>query len=179
MKPAIPSPCIVDTNVALVANGSSTAGIACRNACTKALTQIVASGHVVIDDGWRILKEYSNRLSPSGQPGPGDAFLKWLLSNHRNVSRCTQVHITQASSDPTDFVEFPQAPGLSEFDRSDRKFVAVAAAHPAHPPILEAFDSKWWGWAPALRAAGLEVLFLCPEVIEAKYDEKMRPKSST
>src|ERR1019366_9221478 len=37
-------PCVVDTNVAMVANGKSTAGAKCMEACAKKLQEIVESG---------------------------------------------------------------------------------------------------------------------------------------
>ena len=55
---------------------------------------------------------------------------------------------------------------LSSFDPDDRKFVAVANAHPGKPPIMEATDRQWWGWKEALHDAGITVHFLCPEYVE-------------
>lgn len=139
------SPCVVDTNVPLVSNGASTASPQCVISCTKSLYGIMQKGLVVIDDGWRIIGEYQHQLNSSGQPGPGDAFLKWLLSNQANSARCIQVAITPLDGDAEDFEEFPQSLRDIGFDRSDRKFVAVAVAHGSYPPTLQAFDSKWWG----------------------------------
>ena len=173
MAISTPSPCIVDTNVALVANKSSTAGPNCVIACSQALREIVKSGHVVIDNAWRIIGEYKHKLSPSGQPGPGDAFLKWMLTNMWNPRLCTQVAITELDADPEDFKEFPDSLRTVRFDRSDRKFVAVAVVHGASPHILQGFDSKWWGWRENLKAEGIKVFFLCEEEIAAKYEEKM------
>ncbi len=67
----------------------------------------------------------------------------------------------------------PAHDDLHDFDNSDRKFVAVANAHPSKPPILQATDSKWWGWKDALREVGVSVDFLCQEYIKAIYAEKM------
>lgn len=72
-----------------------------------------------------------------------------------------------------DFVEFPNHPELQKFDRSDRKFVAVSVAHPDQPPILQAADSKWWGWKEALAECGITVIFLCSDGIAEKYAKKM------
>ncbi|MCP4749267.1 MAG: hypothetical protein GY866_00095, partial [Proteobacteria bacterium] len=69
--------------------------------------------------------------------------------------------------------EFPEHDGLKNFDISDRKFVAVANAHPDKPPILEATDSNWWGWKDSLAEIGITVTFLCPAYAEGKYSEKM------
>jgi hypothetical protein len=71
------------------------------------------------------------------------------------------------------YEEFPSHDGLNDFDRSDRKFVAVTNAHPDKPPILQATDSKWWGWKDALAEVGITAHFLCPEYAEDKYAEKM------
>ena len=69
--------------------------------------------------------------------------------------------------------EFPVHDGLSDFDKSDRKFVAVANAHPEKPQILQATDSKWWGWKNVLKEVEITVHFLCPDYVGAKYAEKM------
>jgi hypothetical protein len=58
------------------------------------------------------------------------------------------------------------------YDPSDQKFLAVAAAHPDRPPILQALDSKWWGWQSALGAIGVTIDFLCPGEIAAKHADK-------
>jgi len=122
-----------------------------------------------VDDGWLIIGEYRNNLAASGQPGIGSAFLKWVLTNHLNPSVCTRVRITRKRSVAEDYDEFPDDPDLAAFDPADRKFVAVAAAHPERPPILQAVDTKWWGWKDALARNGVEVLFLCPDEIEERY----------
>ena len=73
---------------------------------------------------------------------------------------------------PADLKTFRSVAGLDDFDPSDRKFVAVANAHPEKPPILEALDSKWWGWRDALSAAGITVLFLCETEVKETYERK-------
>ena len=60
-----------------------------------------------------------------------------------------------------------------EIPQSDRKFVAVANAHPAKPPILQSTDSKWWGWKEALQEVGITVHFLCPEYVKTLSGEKI------
>jgi hypothetical protein len=127
---------------------------------------------LVLDDGWRIIGEYRNKLSPTGQPGLGDRFLKWVLTNWASPERCERVTITPKPGDDSDFQEFPSAPGLETFDPSDRKFVAVAHAHTERPPILQGVDSKWWGWKEVLASAGIPVKFLCPDEVQATYIKK-------
>src|SRR5699024_9353599 len=118
-----------------------------------------------------ILAEYLGAVGP-GQPEAGGAFVRWLLQNQWAVSRVTHVPITPRTAAATGFHELPAPlPGVT-YDPSDEKFLAVAAAHPEHSPVLQAFDSKWWGWQQSLAKCGVTIDFLCPE-IEAKYHEKM------
>lgn len=131
------------------------------------------SGHVFIDDGGRIVKEYRANLCAKGEPGPGDAFLKWLLTHEWGGQRITQVPITPKTSDSEDFEELPQPPDGTTYDRSDRKFLAVAAASKERPPILQSFDSKWWGWTHALALIGVSIHFLCLDAIKKKHSEKV------
>ena len=122
--------------------------------------------------GW-IVGEYRANLAPFGrrEPGAGDAFLRWLLTNEWG-ERVTHVHLT-ITDDGENFVELPPPPEGVTYDRSDKVFLAVAAAHPEHPRILQSFDSKWWGWRVALEQLGVRVHFLCPEEIARKHAEKM------
>lgn len=169
-----PARCVVDTNVATTANGQNEgAPDECVIASAKALQAVMAKGHVFIDDGGRIVHEYRANLSAKGQPGPGDAFLKWLLTHEWGGQKVTRVPITPRAEDDEDFEELPRPPEGLRYDRSDQKFLAVAAAHDEKPPILQAFDSKWWGWREALAEAGVRIHFLCPEAIEQKFQEKM------
>jgi hypothetical protein len=69
--------------------------------------------------------------------------------------------------------QFPVHSGLTYFDNSDRKFIAVANAHPDKPPVLQATDSKWWGWKEALNDVGIIAHFLCPDYVQKKYEKKM------
>lgn len=130
------------------------------------------SGHVFIDSGRRILREYGANLDAS-QPGPGNAFYKWLLTHEWQPSKVTQVPITPAQSDDENFVELPAPPEGTQYDPSDRKFLAVAAAHPERPPVLQSFDSKWWGWSDALAQVGVTIHFICEREIAQKHAEKI------
>ena len=169
-----PTRCIVDTNVATTANDANVgASSTCAAACARALLAVMASGHVFVDDGGRIVDEYRRNLSARGQPGPGDIFLKWLLTNEWGGQRVTRVPITPDKHDADDFRELPRPPPSVRYDPSDRKFLAVAAAHSEHPPILQAMDSKWWGWRKALAQVGISIHFLCAQEIAAKHTHKM------
>lgn len=162
---------VIDTNVLLVADGRhDEASDDCIATCIARLWQARGSGRIVIDDNYRILGEYQNKLRANSPNGVGGAFLKWLLQNQANRARVEQVTLTEGA--PDHFDEFPVPALEQEFDPPDRKFPAVANAHPARPPILQATDSKWLKWAPALACAEVTVDFLCPEDVCRFYAQK-------
>lgn len=171
---AVPLRCVIDTNVATTANGANE-GVPqdCVAESAKALRVVMERGHVFVDEGDRIVAEYRKNLRAKGQPGPGDAFLKWILTHEWGGQRVTRVTITPSDGNDVSFEELPSPPDGTVYDPSDRMFLAVAAAHQEHPPILQSFDSKWWGWREALNAIGVTIHFLCPAAIKAKYQEKM------
>lgn len=156
---------IVDTNVVLVANGQhQDVSMDCVATCALALQEIMQRGKIAIDDCFEILLEYQNKTQPKTANRPGDAFVKWALQNNANTQRCDLVPIKPHKQ--RGYESFPDDARLENFDPPDRKFVAVSAAHPQHPPILQAADSKWLGWAPALKDNSINVEFLCPDDIE-------------
>lgn len=157
-------PCLVDTNVGVAANFNSSASDECALVCIQTLREITERGHLVLDDIGLIFAEYHSNMSMSGQPGVGDVFMLWVMNNQYNTERCTRVRITP---DNDSFEEFPADEALRAFDRSDRKFVAVAAAHGQGPPILVACDTDFWIARDALNAAGIRVEFLCEDDIRA------------
>jgi hypothetical protein len=165
----VPLRCVVDTNVAVTANnGENGAGPACMAASARALQRVMEAGHVFVDAGGRIVEEYRLNLRAKGQPGPGDAFLRWILTYEWGGTRVTRVPITRRETDPEGYEELSTPPSGIDYDPSDTKFLAVSAAHPERPPVLQSFDSKWWGW----RSAGVPIHFLCPDEIAAKHAEK-------
>ena len=154
---------VVDTNVPKVANGfSEQASEDCVEICVERLEQIITGEmKLVLDDQRRIIDEYRRQLDPSGQPGFGDAFLKWVEINWTNPQWCDLVEITPVDGPTINFEEFPNDPDLDDFDDDDRKFIAVARAHPDNPPIWQAVDSKWRGFLYALQRNDVEVEYLC------------------
>jgi hypothetical protein len=64
------------------------------------------------------------------------------------------------------------------FDAPDRKFAALAHAHPDKPAIWQAADCKWLDWWRALRAKGVEVEFLCPADVCSFYSKKFPEKQA-
>jgi hypothetical protein len=157
-------PVVVDTNVGVVANGrADQAGPDCVLACVEALELVVSQGRLLVDDGMRIIREYQDNLSPSGAPGVGDRFLKWIWQNYSNDTVCSQVSVTEDAE--RGFEEFPDDPSLVGFDVSDRKFVAVALASGVRAPILNSSDTDWWDYRTELAGHGIDIHFLCPELM--------------
>jgi len=157
---------VVDTNVGVVANEKSAeASPGCVFACAKRLLEFQSVYRLVLDCSDLILDEYRKRLSLSGRPGAGDAFMKWVWDNRFNSGYCVRVEIhARVNPGGEDYLEFPDVPELVKFDRADRKFVAAALASPDRPSVLNAVDSDWWNHRAVLQAHGIEVEFLCPDV---------------
>lgn len=151
---------VVDTNVILVANDAH-AGISpeCVIACVERLNELMESGVLVVDDGFRIFTEYLNKTSPRAAKGVGDVFVQWALRHRGQANRVQQVALTEQG--PDRYTEFPDSALEPRFDGPDRKFAAVAHAHSGNPTIWQAADCKWLDWWPALKACGVEVEFLC------------------
>ncbi len=162
---------VVDTNVLLVANGQHPdVSLACVMTCREWLTRIMAEGRVALDDAYAIVNEYQHKTHASDGQGVGDAFVRWVLHHHDDAARCDLIHL-----DPhvqRGFLSFPVDVDLNHFDDSDRKFVAVAHAHPERPPILQAADSKWLDWAPHLGEHGVQIRFLCCEDVQEFHVHK-------
>ena len=158
---------VVDTNVVVTANGKSPqASLLCRQACVERLLQLKQNGKIVLDDSWLVLREYKDNLSESGQPGVGDAFLLWVLQNWKNPS-ASELHTLATDPDhPENLSVFPVNLDLVDFDRSDRKFAALALVSDA--PVWNAVDPDWWEYREALQRNGIQVEFLCPDFIAAE-----------
>jgi hypothetical protein len=156
-------PVIVDTNIALVANKKQpNASPECVINCVRELMAIRKGvKKLVVDDNGLVFDEYRRNLSLSGEPGVGDLFVKWVHDYQYNSQRCDRVKITPIAGD--DFAEFPQDPQLANFDRSDRKWVAISRVHPQNPPILNAVDSDWKNFESELNQHGITVDFVCPD----------------
>jgi hypothetical protein len=152
---------VVDTNVAIVANGqASHAPIECQLACVRSLAALISNGIVSIDDLGLILDEYRKHLRLKGQPGVGDAFLKYVFDHQHNPDKVEVVAIEYVD-DRSSFSSFPDDEELIKFDLSDRKFVAVALASGHSPPIWNATDSDWRKFREPLTRHGIVIEELC------------------
>ncbi|MFA7543281.1 MAG: hypothetical protein WCY84_02800 [Candidatus Cloacimonadaceae bacterium] len=174
----LPDKFIIDTNIPLTANKifnnpkNEKDWMQCAYNCIELLETVVKSKQgLVLDAGDEIFREYGHKLSYKGQPGVGDKFFKWLHDNRYSFPTEDRVEITPQGDT---YKEFPDHPGLKDFDISDRKFIAVAYSHSAKPKptIFEATDSKWIGWRKALSEVGIEVNLLCEEYVKSIYKKK-------
>ena len=146
---------VVDTNVAVVANGSSGhVDEHCESACVDALSAVVDHGVVIVDEIGLIFDEYLGRLS-FGSPGMGGVFLKHVNDHQYGGGRVRRVPIAPAGDD-RGFEELPP----NSFDRSDRKFLATAVAGGAE--VLNATDSDWAEHRTLTDALGGALRQLCP-----------------
>lgn len=158
---------VVDTNVPVVANAMADhAGEDCILNCIERLLQVQKKEKLLLDDDMRILQEYRGYLSPSGQPGVGDMFMKWVWANQANPKHCRVISITPLEEKPY-FLEFPRDDQLDGFDLSDRKFVAVAMASRFDPPILNTADTDWWNYREPFQKHGIRIEFICPELMHS------------
>ena len=155
---------VVDTNVAVVANGSNTnASPSCQLAALEGLRTVLQDGRIVVDTAGDMLDEYRRLLSPSGQPGVGDRFLYEVLVNY--TEKVERIDLEKRPDGS--FVDFPDDPRLATFDQDDRKF--AAASRKCSAPVMNATDTDWLNHYEALAEHGIHVEFLCGVVRETWF----------
>ena len=157
---------LVDTNVLYAANDAEALDYdpACVLACVRLLRDVKENGILALDDKFEILREYRRNAKEAGMPGVGDEFLKWALSNAYVEGACA-ITLIERHPDRV-WTAFPDADDVANFDRSDRKFVAVALTHPDNPPIHNVGDSDWHEHHDALVGHGVRIVQLCPERLD-------------
>ena len=149
---------VVDTNVAVVANGRQThADLQCQVICVEKLRSVVADEVVTIDDEGAILQEYKSRLNFSGMPGVGDMFFKHVFNYQYRGDRVRRIAVTPSADDRRSFEELPE----NSLDRSDRKFLAVAFV--ASAVVLNATDSDWSQQSSLMDSLDVKVDQICPQ----------------
>lgn len=148
---------VIDTNVAISANGKNThASPACQLACIE-LLENCKKFYIAIDKAGLIISEYAKHLSHAGQPGVGDMFFKYLHDNEYAAKKIHAVSITISEDTCRGFNELP----INSLDPSDRKFLATAVV--AKATIINATDSDWAEQGELLETLNIEVKQLCPE----------------
>ena len=127
--------------------------------CITTLRAIMdARAYVVMDNNDEIYAEYLRNLNLGGQKEAGNIFFKWLHDTRYSFPESERVAIEKTPE--SSYKEFPVGMTELNVDPSDRKFFAVANAHPEHPAIFEATDSKWWNWRETANKCGITIEFL-------------------
>lgn len=152
---------VVDTNVPIVANGEierrsgPRPSPTCRAKCIDFLRLLLNCGLILVDQAGEIEREYRRHLNPKGQPGAGHLFYLKLLKERGRLVK----EVLLRKRPDGEFEDFPIDQRLVAFDRSDRKFAALACR--AQAPVANATDGDWLEHREALRKHGIEVVFVC------------------
>jgi hypothetical protein len=152
---------VVDTNVPIVANGRSDQednrppSIDCRIAAVSFLQELLKSGKVLVDIAGEIQAEYRTYLNASGQPGVGHRFYQEVLNSA--PTRIDRIDLPKRGDG--EYSDLPQPLVDANFDRSDRKFAALAKREKA--PVVNATDSDWLNHRVALEDNGIKIKFVC------------------
>lgn len=168
---------IIDTNVINTANGQADhMSSDCEEACIDFLIEFMEKGVLVVDDKRNgeseIINEYERQISYNEDDIIGNRFVKWISWNERDPDHIERIPITPSNHCEVWYKEITKGIGLENFDRSDRKFVAVAFAHPEHPAIVNATDTDWLEVMEILSSQGIEVINLCSNEIERIHRER-------
>lgn len=155
-----PKRVIIDTNVLIVANEKSSHASSkwVKNA-VDFLEHARKKAVLVLDTSWEIYEQYRKYCSHKGQPGVGDYFFLHLhrrQADHKYV-QLVDIHPDGAGS----YLEIP--PVLSEFDPSDKMFIAVAISDQCRAVIVNCVDSDWNEAKVELESSGITVRELCPD----------------
>ena len=152
---------VVDTNIPIVANGRADPPngrlplIECQIASIEFLNWVLDAGRVLLDIEGEIQKEYHMYLSPRGQPGVGDRFyFEVLQSAPTKIER----HELPKGLDG-EYLDLPRPLIEAGFDRTDRKFAALAKRTTA--TVANATDSDWVIHRETIVAAGIDLKFVC------------------
>ncbi len=155
---------VIDSNVAIVANGSSPqASINCELACVELLERCEHLS-ICLDETNLIMDEYAKHLSYAGSPGVGDMFFKYLHDNQYAQKNIEVVTITQIADENRGFEELPE----NRFDPSDRKFLATAVSGGAD--VVNATDSDWAEQRELMNQLNVTVQQLCPDCCERQQN---------
>lgn len=155
------SRCVVDTNVAIVANGRPDPSdlrppsINCRIASVSLLVRIVKDGRALLDLEGEIQAEYRRHLNPSGAPGVGDRFYQEVLRSAPNLVERISLGIRPDG----EYADLPQPIIDAGFDPSDRKFVALACKE--NVPLFISTDTDYIEHEAVLAGSGVRVEYLC------------------
>lgn len=161
---------VVDTNVWVMVDKPigeiSLKEVECMAACKKWLTDF-ANRHedrLVLDNCYKILRKYRNNIREDG-------LARRLLNKLEEQPRDRLIELDIVFNDEG-LAVVPST--LEDFDKDDRKFVAVALAHNPHPPIINATDTDWTKAQEQIKALGITVCECCPDYIAEKLKGKRK-----
>lgn len=163
---------VLDSNVPIIANRRDGGSYACASQCAQELVALKKRGVLIVDDKGLILAEYRTYLNYSGQPGIGDAFLRWFFNNRGKADLCRTVRISHIDHEWCLFAEFPEDDELADFDKADQKFVATATSDNSGAKITQAGDHKWLRWERVLQRHNVLIRFVCETELQATAARK-------
>lgn len=131
----------------------------CVLACVSVARLILEGQRVAVDAGDEIVGEYVSTIGSARTAGIATKLAQRLFRLRFDDAICHRVEITPTDDPAGSYDEVPNA--LQDFDNDDQKFIAVAAAEGASPPILAALDGEWWRRRTDFAANGLDVQFSC------------------
>lgn len=155
---------ILDTNVGINANKAVQASnISDSEArvsllCVELIQQVIQDESLVIDNLNEIFDEYRKYLSLKGQPGLGDALVKWINDNWAKLQQRGNISIIHKNGN--EYLEFPDDSDLSSFDPADRKFIVTCLCHKDKPVIVQSADYKWENYVAQLNRHGVRLRFI-------------------
>jgi len=139
----MPNRCfIIDTNIFAAANGLANHLTEREiNKCKQFIAALAGNSVISLDLQGEIFQEYFIYTNRSGQPGIGDAFVKYLWDRQSDKMHCEKVDIEKNENGI--YKQLNEKDGLLTFDSSDQKFIAVYLGSEKQPVICNACDSDW------------------------------------
>lgn len=165
---------VVDTNVAIVANGRTEPGaarppsIACRMAAVQFMMRLVGRDGVLLDEAGAVQAEYRTYLNSRGQPGVGDLFYLKVLQDFAFAERRS----LPLNADG-EYADLPRALVDAGFDPSDRKFAALGRRYGT--TVANAVDTDWVIHGSLIAEVGIVVENLCGCDREAWFETPSEP----
>lgn len=148
---------VIDTNVAVVANGRDThAELTLQLECNNFLAKLLknARHRIILDTEYEIFSEYKKYLNFNGSPGMGDILFKYV-HDHMHMNKKIRLHpITKIADMSRGYEELP----INSLDPSDRKFLATAVVGSAE--IVNATDGDWAENKVLTQSLGIEIVNL-------------------
>ena len=150
---------VVDSNVAIVANGKAQqVSAVCQICCIEFLQYAISPKSpdvIALDNNGAIFDEYKKHLSFAGQPGVGDIFFKFIHDQMYSKNKIKLFVINPVNDESVGYRELPP----NNLDQSDRKFLAVACVAKAN--IANATDTDWEQQKALVTSLGVTVKQLC------------------